>query len=890
MSDSPQKRGVVKQVLSGDAVVIQGPPQPNGPPKEVTVYLANIAAPRLARRPNDGGSGQPDEPLAWEAREFLRKKLIGQTVTFIRDFLATSGREHGRIYLGGTSVETAENVAETAVSEGLLEVRPGKQVDENTQKLIDLQEKAKAAKKGRWAFDEEQLKEQVRNITWTVADPRALVDKYQLKPVKAVIEQVRDGSTVRAFLLPDNEYVTIQLSGVKTPSARANDGLAQPFGEEARFFVEQRLLQRDVEVVLESVSNQNFIGSVIHPRGNIAVFLLQEGYAKCVDWSIGLATGGPQPLRDAEKIAKEKKLRLWRHYVGSSSTANKKAFSGIVTEIGHGDSITVQTDDGTEQKIYLASIRPPRKEQPAEGAPAAPTNRKFSPLYDIPFLYETREYLRKKLLGKKVDISVDYVQAKTDLYPEKTAATVTLNGKNIAVELLEKGLVRVVRHRNDDDNRASDFDALLAAEANAEKEKKGQYAEKKGSNTIRIVELQNDLARSKQFLPAFERAKRSDAIVEFVSSGSRLRLYVPKENVLLTFLLGGISCPRGARLGPGGKPVGESEPFAEEALAFTKKHALQRDVKIEVENLDKNGGFIGYLFVQNASGAWVNLSELLVENGLASVHFTAERGPYGPQLSSAERHAKAGKRGLWATYVEPEAAAVEVDPSTDTADRKVNYRKVVVTEVVPRTFRFAVQAYDDAPTIEKLMTELAEVDDSTVGTLRPKKNEIVAVKYNEQWHRAKVESIKGDVAEIYYIDYGNRETLAPNKLAPLPAKFRTVQPLAKEYTLALVGVPNDDFYAGEASSALGEIVFAQQSLLLNPEYKINGLDAASLVTDDDKKEDIAKILVTDGFALAENRREKRFAKLVEQYAEAEKAARKSHKNIWQYGDFTGNEL
>jgi hypothetical protein len=40
---------------------------------------------------------------------------------------------------------------------------------------------------------------------------------------------------------------------------------ADPFGEEARFFTECRILQRDVEVVLESVSNQNFVGSIIHP-------------------------------------------------------------------------------------------------------------------------------------------------------------------------------------------------------------------------------------------------------------------------------------------------------------------------------------------------------------------------------------------------------------------------------------------------------------------------------------------------------------------------------------------------------------------------------------------------------------------------------------------------
>ncbi|VDK70086.1 unnamed protein product [Litomosoides sigmodontis] len=54
------KRGLVKQILCGDAVVLQGPPM-NGPPKEVTVYLSNVTAPRLAKRPTDTEPGKEDE-------------------------------------------------------------------------------------------------------------------------------------------------------------------------------------------------------------------------------------------------------------------------------------------------------------------------------------------------------------------------------------------------------------------------------------------------------------------------------------------------------------------------------------------------------------------------------------------------------------------------------------------------------------------------------------------------------------------------------------------------------------------------------------------------------------------------------------------------------------
>lgn len=64
------------------------------------------------------------------------------------------------------------------------------------------------------------------------------------------------------------------------------------YANEARYFVESRLLQRDVQIVLESVNNTNFVGSILFPKGNIAEALLREGFAKCVDWSMAFMRTG----------------------------------------------------------------------------------------------------------------------------------------------------------------------------------------------------------------------------------------------------------------------------------------------------------------------------------------------------------------------------------------------------------------------------------------------------------------------------------------------------------------------------------------------------------------------------------------------------------------------
>lgn len=61
---------------------------------------------------------------------------------------------------------------------------------------------------------------------------------------------------------------------------------------QAKYFAETRLLQREVKIIIQGVNNNSFLGTILHPNGNISEFLLREGYAKIVDWSLGLVTEG----------------------------------------------------------------------------------------------------------------------------------------------------------------------------------------------------------------------------------------------------------------------------------------------------------------------------------------------------------------------------------------------------------------------------------------------------------------------------------------------------------------------------------------------------------------------------------------------------------------------
>ena len=94
------------------------------------------------------------------------------------------------------------------------------------------------------------------------------------------------------------------------------------------------------------------------------------------------------------------------------------------------------------------------------------------PLYDIPFMWEAREFLRKKLINSNVHVTIDYIQPANNDYPEKMCGTVTIGGVNIAEALVARGLATVVIYAADNDRRSSHYDDLLAAEDKAKKSNK----------------------------------------------------------------------------------------------------------------------------------------------------------------------------------------------------------------------------------------------------------------------------------------------------------------------------------------------------------------------------------------------------------------------------------
>lgn len=308
------------------------------------------------------------------------------------------------------------------MSEGLATVKRDNRPTPELQRLQERESAAKAAGKGHHA--DTPSSKHVRNIKYVEDNLQAVMDKLGKKPIKAIVEHVHDGSTMKVLLLPDYYRITLAISGIRCPRINSDQSSDEAnLAKQAHFYTESRLLQRDVEVTLESISNNQFVGSVIHPKGNIAEKLLSEGFAKCVDWSMRNIKSDSQKLYAAEKRAKENRLGRWKDYTPPESQGE---FSGVVVEIASADSVIVKTSTGETKKVFLSSIRPPRKSANDDVKPGVKTR----PLYDIPYMFEAREFLRKKLIRKPVKVIVDYIQPAQDKYPEKTCCTVMVGKVN----------------------------------------------------------------------------------------------------------------------------------------------------------------------------------------------------------------------------------------------------------------------------------------------------------------------------------------------------------------------------------------------------------------------------------------------------------------------------
>ena len=85
------KGALVKSVNSGDYITLTK----GG--KDYNVFLGSVTAPKI------GSSSRSEEPFGFEAREFLRERIIGKKCDFHPEY-NYGGRDYGTLIVGGENV------------------------------------------------------------------------------------------------------------------------------------------------------------------------------------------------------------------------------------------------------------------------------------------------------------------------------------------------------------------------------------------------------------------------------------------------------------------------------------------------------------------------------------------------------------------------------------------------------------------------------------------------------------------------------------------------------------------------------------------------------------------------------------------------------------------
>ena len=413
-----------------------------------------------------------------------------------------------------------------------------------------------------------------RHIVWspTASEMAQLIKKYKDIPTKAIVEYVRDGASFRIYIVAEGIYISFSLVGVVAPRMGNSSGTGENAtttpGElyclQSRHFTELRMLNREVDVIMDSLDTKSGVifGTLLHPvKGNISIELLKNGLGRISERTLStLKKDLVLQILQAEQDGRLNRRFIWESYEEPKQLTLKgpKTIEGICVEIISGDTIVIQplstnTEDTTtstttsnteELKIILSSIRAPKLSQPRGKGIATASE---------PWAIESKEFVRSKLIGKRIVVHVDYERSNTtgttttnDENTEPIVADTTnaantdskssslrvygtvhlaekRNTRSLAYLLVSEGLAVCTRHRRDEP-RSAEYDALQIAEAEAALKKKGQHSTENPSLTLtynKLIDLSIDSKRAKDMFHLLPKGNERilKATVEYVFSG-----------------------------------------------------------------------------------------------------------------------------------------------------------------------------------------------------------------------------------------------------------------------------------------------------------------------------------------------------------------------------------
>ena len=785
-------KGLVKGVQSGDTIIISGKLPKNGAlPEELSLTLIGVFAPKIGN-----SSKLNEEAFSFESREFLRKLLIGKVVQYKVDYTHNE-RKFGHILYEN------KNINAEILKNGFAKIAylpKGHEKLYETELWSDIKEaekEGKEKKRGMYA-DSSDNKTHIRNLS-NLSDSEEDKKKVEEainsnKEIDAIVEYVFNCAIVSVYIPQWSCFAKVNLRFVSIPS----NVKEQELFKKGKAYCERMCLSKDIKMkIFDFDQNNNLLCDIIVPdkKQSLSELVLKEGYSK------SFTGGNKNPkiynlsdinlARAAEGEAKSKRLGVWKDAVIVESKTLKKDAEDDLSDakcimVNSGDSLTVLNKKKEEIRIFLSNLK-------------APALAKFgTDEQNKPWSFQSRDYVRKKLVGKNLKCDLDYFHTinqetakvkgpqgnKSSRRVMKFYTVYYQNEKDetqcINIELIENGLANLTNYKIEEGNPSREFDSMIKAEQEAKKHKVGLFSPKAPPLCNYSDLMTSGKTKKKEFINFLIGLENLKCVVDYCFSANKFKLRIDEKQVMIPFGLIGVKSFTNDK--------NNSSLFQKHfkiSHDFVVNTILQRDGVCDIIQADRVGNYFGNFFFEGK-----NFGTLLIEKGLAVCNERSNdigKNKYINEMREAEKKAKEKKIGLWED--EGVAKLLKGDSFGESSSEKkfeqINKDiKIRITDQID--FDKFYCNFLPNKTLDKIEKVLADYDEEIRKpenlSLPIKNGTLCAAKFpdDNKYYRGLVKKFNKEKKEfeIEFIDYGNIEIVKLNDLIKLDGEISSLPPQA----------------------------------------------------------------------------------------------------------------
>lgn len=766
-------KGIVRNVISGNSIIVQFLPEYNIPYKVISFEY--LTAPRLG---TPDGKLQ-DEPFGFESWDYLRNLCIGKGVV-VSSRMHTLEKQYNSLF-GVLNIAFAkvlfndEDLGLKACRAGMVKLRESNQTSQENPyvaKLREAQEQAQNEKLGIWS-DEQGT---IRPLPVNFFDERLL----STREFDAIVDNVINGSVLSLFLLPNHEHILLQIAGCRAANFNKKEGDKSTPGYKAYQTIRQKFLNQQIRVRICQRQDKNqvsiqktFIGCVIGAPDVAFQKLIASGLAQFYPKTSDFAPNANEYIVK-EIVARSKKEGIWATIDAPLPPIKPYEFEGTVTSI-HSSSSLFVTKDTETKLIFLNNLAIPyfyfNKSGGAE-----------------PYGFEAREFLRTHYVGQRVKVNVDGAYSSANTSPEfqssyvREYATIFHNKSCINVDLVKNGLARY--HDSYCDRNSHIQSQIKQADQEAKNRQIGLHS----PTPIPAIEIHDLTKRNnrRDLMEAINQLRNNEheGIIEFVASSSKFYVFIPKFGYLLRSEINGIL------------PYQPNDKFAIEARNYCASHYTQSNVLITPTEVDKYGYFLSKIVIKTFYGKMFGLAEDLIKNGLAEIYNKfINTDSDDTTLLTLQRNACQSGVGVWS------------DKTRHDYELQANTVEKVKVISIWNPVKYSLQLLDhEMAQINKALSEQLVPINMPQDFPRLHNNDCIVAKYKDQFFRARIESFTTDknfyqqqndkkpntpgINEVRLIDFDQIKNA--NEISQfywLPEGLEKIKPQALTVKLAFLDVP-----------------------------------------------------------------------------------------------------